>query len=321
MTRLIDESAKGVYAIAATPFSDDGSLDLDSTARMVEFYVESGCTGLTILGIMGEAPKLAPEESVAFTKRVLEVAAGRIPVVVGVSGPAFDPMKALTAQVMNLGAAGVMVAPMGGLNTDEKVEGYYHSVCRLLGDTPIVLQDYPQTTGVHFATGVLNRLFADLPTLKILKHEDWPGLRKLSQFRASEQAGAHRRISILVGNGGLFLPLELARGADGAMTGFAYPEMLVKVCDMHAAGDADGAEDLYDAYLPLLRNEQQMGIGLAFRKETLRRRGVIASAATRAPGPKLDRDDHADLTRLLDRLEARLAEMGGRTDFYPAVAA
>ena len=92
--------------------ADDGSLDLDSTARMVEFYVESGCTGMTILGIMGEAPKLAPEESVACTKRVLEVAEGRVPVVVGVSGPAFDPMRALAGQVMDLGAAGVMVGPV-----------------------------------------------------------------------------------------------------------------------------------------------------------------------------------------------------------------
>jgi 4-hydroxy-tetrahydrodipicolinate synthase len=321
MVQLIDETARGVYAIAATPFADDGRLDLDSTARMVEFYLDCGVTGLTILGIMGEAPKLAPEESVAFTKRVLEVTKDSIPVVVGVSGPAFDPMKALTGQVMDLGAAGVMVAPMGGLNTDDKIENYYHQVCRLLGDTPVVLQDYPQTTGVHFSVPVLTRLFAALPTLKMLKHEDWPGLRKLTQFRASEAGGAHRRISILVGNGGLFLPLELARGADGAMTGFAFPEMLVQVCDLHAAGKADEAEDLFDAYLPLVRNEQQMGIGLAIRKETLRRRGVIASAATRAPGPKMDRDDHADLTRLLARLEAALAQRGGRTDFYPAAAA
>lgn len=320
MVQPIDETARGVYAIAATPFADDGSLDLDSTARMVEFYAECGVTGLTILGIMGEAPKLAPEESVTFTKRVLEVADGRMPVVVGVSGPAFGPMQALTGRVMDLGAAGVMVAPMGGLNTDEKLEGYFHAVCRLLGDTPIVLQDYPQTTGVHFSAALLNRLFAGLPSLRILKHEDWPGLRKLSQFRAAEAAGAHRRISILVGNGGLFLPLELARGADGAMTGFACPEMLVRVCDLHAAGNTEAAEDLFDAYLPLLRNEQQMGIGLAIRKETLRRRGVIASAATRAPGPKMDRDDHADLTRLLGRLESRLAEMGRVSDFYPAAA-
>lgn len=305
----IDETAKGVFAISATPFGDDGALDLDSTDRLVDFYLGSGVSGLTILGVMGEAPKLAPDESVAFTRRVLDRVGGRVPVVVGVSSPALDPMTALTKEVMDLGAAGVMVAPMGGLNTDEKIEGYFHAVCAALGDTPIVLQDYPPSSGVWFSTALLNKLFADLPTLRVLKHEDWPGLRKITQFRAAEARGERRRVSILTGNGGLFLPLELARGADGAMTGFAFPEMLVRVCETYA-DDPQAAEDLFDAYLPLVRYEQQIGIGLAIRKETFRRRGVIATAATRAPGPKLDADDHAELDRLLDRLERRLAELG-----------
>lgn len=306
----IDETAKGVFAIAATPFTDDGAIDFDSTDRMVRFYIDCGVAGLTVLGVMGEAPKLAPEESIAFTQRVLDAADGRIPVVVGVSSPGLDPMTALTRRVMELGAAGVMVAPMGGLNTDEKIERYFHAVCEALGDTPIVLQDYPPSSGVNMSPALLNRLFADLPTLKVLKHEDWPGLGKLSRFRAAEAEGGRRRVSVLVGNGGLFLPLELARGADGAMTGFAFPEMLVRVCDMFAAGDAEAAEDLFDAYLPLVRYEQQVGIGLAIRKETLRRRGIIATAVTRAPGARLDADDHSELDRLLARLNRRLAALG-----------
>lgn len=314
---MLDETAKGVFAISATPFAEDGSVDLESTDRLVEFYLDSGVTGLTILGVMGEAPKLAPDESVAFTKRVLAAVDGKVPVVVGVSSPAFNPMAALTRQVMDLGAAGVMVAPASGINTDEKIENYFHSVCDLLVDVPIVLQDYPPSTGVWFSTALLNRLFADLPSLKVLKHEDWPGLRKVTQFRAAEAAGDRRRVSILVGNGGLFLPQELARGVDGAMTGFAFPEMLVRVCDLHAGGDPDIAEDLFDAYLPLVRYEQQVGIGMAIRKETLRRRGVIASATTRAPGPSLDANDHAELTRLIDRLQRALASKGLESSFYP----
>tara|TARA_R110002126_G_scaffold35040_48_gene108288 strand:- start:4670 stop:5638 length:969 start_codon:yes stop_codon:yes gene_type:complete len=317
--QTLDETAKGVYAIAATPFTEDGALDLESTDRMIEFYLDCGVAGLTILGVMGEAPKLAPEESVAFTKRVLAAVGGKVPVVVGVSSPAFDPMSALTKQVMDLGAAGVMVAPAGGLNTDEKIENYFHAVCRVLDGVPIVLQDYPPSTGVWFSTPLLTKLFADLSALKVLKHEDWPGLRKITQFRTAEAAGAHRRISVLVGNGGVFLPQELARGADGAMTGFAFPEMLVQVCEKHFAGDTDGAEDLFDAYLPLIRYEQQIGIGLAIRKETLRRRGVIATAVTRAPGPALDGHDQDELTALLARLDRALASQGADTAFYAPV--
>jgi len=199
-----------------------------------------------------------------------------------------------------------MVAPMGGLNTDQKIEGYFHAVCNALGDTPIVLQDYPPSTGVWFSTPLLTRLFSDLPSLKVLKHEDWPGLDKLSQVRrASEQSGL-RRVSILTGNGGLYLPQELARGADGAMTGFAYPEMLVEVVKLYQTGEAAAAEDIFDAYLPLIRYEQQPGIGLAIRKETLRRRGLLTSAKTRAPGPSLNADFHRELDGLIGRLEARL---------------
>jgi len=304
---MLDETAKGVFAIAATPFTDDGALDFDSIDRMVDFYVECGVSGLTILGIMGEAAKLSNEESAAVASRILARLDGKIPVVVGVSAPSMNAIQSLTKKVTDMGAAGVMVAPMSGLHTDQQIESYFHSVCESLGDTPIVLQDYPPTTGVWFSTPLLNKLFTDLPSLKVLKHEDWPGLRKLTQFRAAEAAGDRRRVSVLVGNGGVFLPQELQRGADGAMTGFAYPEMLVQVCNLHADGKPDEAEDLFDAYLPLIRYEQQIGIGLAIRKEIFRRRGVISSARTRAPGPTLDETDHSELSRLISRVEARIS--------------
>src|SRR5262249_9439833 len=109
-------------------------------------------------------------------------------------------------------------------------------------------------------------------------------------------------------------PQELHRGADGAMTGFAYPEMLVQLCETFFAGRAEEAEDIFDNYLPLVRHEQQIGIGLAIRKEILRRRGAIASAAVRAPGPRLDRDDSEELDRLMHRLRPPVAAPAKRPD-------
>ena len=312
MTRLLDESAKGVYIIAATPFADNGALDLDSTDRMTDYYLRVGCDGMTILGVMGEAPKLSPEESVQFAERVLARVAGRIPVIVGVSAPGMTVMKSLTDKVMQLGAAGVMVAPNAGLKTDEAIEAYYASVIRALGaGVPIVLQDYPALTGVNMSIGCVNRLLKAHDSIKVLKHEDIPGHRKLTKVRAAEASGDRkRRVSILVGNTALYLPQELRRGADGANTGFAYPEMLVDVCRKFFAGDVEGAEDLYDIYLPVVRHEQQPGIGLSIRKEILRRRGVIASAHVRAPGGMMDSDDHKELDSLIARLERKLADRG-----------
>ena len=144
----------------------------------------------------------------------------------------------------------------------------------------------------------------------MLKHEDCPGLAKLSSIRAASERGEVRRVSILTGNGGgLFLPEELTRGADGAMTGFAYPEMMVDVCRAFAAGDIEKAHTIFDAYLPLARYEQQAGIGLAVRKYILAERGVIASAAIRKPGPKLSAADIADIARLTVRQTRRLVEI------------
>ena len=309
---ILDESAKGVYIIAVTPFAGDGSLDLTSTDSLVEAYLESGVTGITILGIMGEATKLTAEESRTFAKRVINRVNGRVPVVVGASSPGFAPMRELTLSVMDMGAAGVMVAPPSSLRTDDQIYNYFEMVGETLGSSvPFVLQDHPVSTGVQMTTSVILRIIKAVPSCVMLKHEDCPGLAKLSAIRASSELGDTRRVSILTGNGGgLFLPEELTRGADGAMTGFAYPEMMVQVCRADASGDVERAHDLFDAYLPLARYEQQPGIGLAVRKYILAKRSMIASAAIRKPGPKLSVQDIADIELLIERQTKRLREIG-----------
>jgi len=304
----LNEQSRGVYIIAATPFADDGELDLASADSLTDFYLEKGVTGMTILGMMGEAPKLSDDEPLAIVNRVLKRVDGRVPVVVGVSHASNRHVERLSSAAMDQGAAGVMLAPAPNLKTDEQVYGYYATLARSLGpQVPICLQDFPQSTGVHTSVAVINRLVDDFPQLVMLKHEDLPGMRKLTEVREQAAAAGRRRISILVGNGGLFLPQEMLRGADGAMTGFAYPEMLVQVCRLFDQGQSEAAEDLFNLYLPLLKHEFQYGIGLALRKETLRRRGVIRSAYVRRPGPTLTATDHAELTRLIGRLERSLA--------------
>jgi 4-hydroxy-tetrahydrodipicolinate synthase len=310
MTQL-DESAKGVYVIAVTPFTDDGALDLRSTDSMVDFYLDCGVTGLTILGILGEATKLTAEESRVFVQQVLTRVAGRVPVVVGASSVGFAPMKELTDSVMDMGASGVMIAPASAVRTDDQILAYFEMVNVTLGDkVPWVLQDHPLSTGVQMSTAVIRNIIQSYSRCVMLKHEDSPGLAKLTAIRAASDRGEVRRVSILTGNGGgLFLPEELERGADGAMTGFAYPEMMVDVCRAHEAGNKDLARDIFDAYLPLARYEQQAGIGLAVRKHIMAERGVIASAALRKPGPKLSALDIADIALLTKRQVHRLKEI------------
>jgi len=306
MTRL-NETAQGVYVIAVTPFHADGGIDLESTDRMVDFYLSAAATGLTVLGMMGEAQKLTIDESQLIVRRILARVAGRVPVVVGVSAPGFAQMAALTQMVMEDGAAGVMIAPPSSLRTDDQIVAYYTQAAGFIGDVPFVLQDFPLVTTVQMSVPAIRRIFTDLPSCVCLKHEDWPGLDKITALRAD--GFLNRRISILCGNGGMFLPEEMARGADGAMTGFAYPEMMVDVVRHMQAGTRDRAQDLFDAYLPLARYEQQPGIGLAVRKYTMARRGIIASAALRRPGGALNANIVAEVERLILRQEKRLKEL------------
>ncbi|MBW0367032.1 dihydrodipicolinate synthase family protein [Ensifer adhaerens] len=293
--------SKGVYAIATTPFFEDGSIDFNSIDKLTDFYEESGCTGVTILGIMGEAPKLEPEESRAIVKRV--VSRSKIPVIVGVSAPGFASMRSLARDSMEMGAAGVMIAPPPALRTDDQIVNYFAGAVEAVGqDVPWVLQDYPLTLTVVMAPGVIAKIIANHSSCLMLKHEDWPGLEKISKLRAMQKAGELREFSILCGNGGLFLDFEPERGADGAMTGYGFPDMLTELMELSAARKRDEAHDLFDAHLPLIRYEQQLGIGLAIRKHVLKRRGVIATDAQRKPAQMLTPTARAEVDYLLARL-------------------
>ena len=305
---LLTAENRGVFVISVTPFHPDGSIDWDSLDRVTDFYIEQGATGLTILGMMGEAPKLTQEESREISRRVI-ARAGKVPVVVGVSAPGLAAISELSSEVMGLGAAGVMIAPPNTLRTDAQIANYYRLACEAAGaETPVVLQDFPLATSVQIDTALLGKIIEELPQIVMLKHEDWPGLAKISALRKAEAAG-RRRISILCGNGGVFLPEEMQRGADGAMTGFGYPEMLAEVVRLSDAGEIDRAHQIFNAYLPLVRYEQQPGVGLAVRKHVLAKRGAIASSAQRRPGAGLDAEAIAEVEALIARQERRLKEL------------
>lgn len=298
----LDSTASGLFPIAPTPFYPDGRIDVASVDTLMERYLAAGATGVTVLGIMGEAPKLEPEESLDIAARFVKGMAG-LPVIVGVSAPSFAAMRSLSRAVMDKGAAGVMIAPVPSLRTDDQIVTYYRQAIEAIGDdVPFVIQDYPLTLSVQMTPGVIRRIVQEHPSCVMLKHEDWPGLEKISTLRGYQEDGSLRPISILTGNGGMFLDFEMERGADGAMTGYAFPEMLADVVRLQKEGARDAAHDLFDAHLPLLRYEQQQGVGLAVRKYVLMRRGFIASDAQRKPGAALTAAARAEVDYLLLRL-------------------
>jgi len=299
----LDHTAKGVYPIAPTPFHADGQVDFTSIDRMTDFYREVGSTGMTVLGVMGEAPKLDGAEALEIATRFIRRAEG-LPVIVGVSAPGFAAMRSLARNAMDRGAAGVMIAPPNTLRTDDQIVTYYRQASEAIGeDVPFVIQDFPQTFSVVMTNNVIRRIVQENAACVMLKHEDWPGLEKISALRGFQADGSMRPISILCGNGGLFLDFEVERGADGAMTGYAFPDMLCDVVRLQAEGQRDAAHDLFDAHLPLLRYEQQQGpTGLAVRKYVMAKRGIIASDAQRKPGVALSAKAKSEVEYLLSRV-------------------
>jgi 4-hydroxy-tetrahydrodipicolinate synthase len=298
----LNGTEKGVYAIAPTPFLENGDIDFPSIDRLVDFYQDAGVDGITVLGALGEAPKLTAEEAAAVGERFLDRSG--IPVIVGVSASGYAAMSALTERVMARGAAGVMIAPPPSLRTDDQITAYYRGAAAAIGpDTPFVIQDFPLTFSVVMAPDVIRRIAAENANAVMLKHEDWPGLDKISRLRALEAEGSMKHLSILCGFGGAFLDFEVERGADGAMTGYCFPEMLVDVVRLAAEGQRDAAHDLFDAHLPLIRYEQQPGAaGLAVRKYVLHRRGILGTDAQRSPGPKLTVTAREEVDYLLSRV-------------------
>jgi len=301
---------KGVIAIATTPFNNENTIDYESVDSLSEYYLESKVSGVTILGVMGEAHKLNIEEQKLLIKRYIKKLFNSVPVIVGVSNPGLDNLELLSKFSMDNGASGVMISGYNGLKNDDQIKNYFNQVIDRTQDIPICLQDYPPTTNVYFSESVINNIMESHPSIEMFKHEDCPGHNKLSRLLRYRDSNLNKKFSVFVGNGGLYVPQELERGADGIMTGFAFTEMLVTLYNLFVSDEKEKAEDLFDIFLPLIRHEQQFGIGLGLRKFVLQKRGIIKSLNVRSPGPILTKDDVVEINHLLNRLNSKLIEKG-----------
>ncbi|MFN8378077.1 MAG: dihydrodipicolinate synthase family protein [Anaerolineae bacterium] len=293
----MDNPITGIYNILATPFTADRAVDYSSLRRLVEFQIDKGAYGLTILGVLGEAAKLTVEERTQVMETVLEVVAGRVPVVVGASHPDAAQRIGLSKAAIAAGALGVMIAPppMPGY-TDDDLIALYAEVASAV-DAPIVVQDFPPVNNVTMTAEMLARLAEQIPNARTLKLEDPPLMEKISAIRARTD-----QFAILGGLGGMFLLEELWRGAAGTMTGFAFTEILVSVYQAWQAGDRAKAEAIFDHYLPLIRYENQPVINLTIRKELLYRRGAMATPLLRTPFTPIDAGTLDELTWVLARV-------------------
>lgn len=287
---------EGVYSIIPTAFTESGDFDPPSQRKVVDLFISSGINGLTALGVTGEVARLEEHERATVLQSVVDHVAGRVPVVAGTSADGTRTCISYSRQAKQLGAAAVMVSPprMPKLNS-AAVVNHYKALADAV-DLPIVVQDYPPITGFAMEPALLARIAKEIPSARTIKLEDPPTPFKTARIL---EASAGTPVQIFGGLGGVFLLEELISGATGAMTGFAFPEILVRIMKHWRAGEPDAAADVFYRAVPLMRFEFQEGIGMAIRKDVLRRRGALASAATRAPAGGLDAPTRQALDRVL----------------------
>jgi 4-hydroxy-tetrahydrodipicolinate synthase len=295
---------RGVFSVLPTPFDSSGELDLPGLGRVIDLYLGAGVNGLTALGVTSEVARLEDRERSILLDAILKRVDGRVPVVAGATSNGLRTTIAHTRSAKAAGAAAVMVSPPQlARPAGDTLAGYYASLASAV-DIPIVLQDFPPVSGFTMEPAILARIAREVPAVRAIKLEDPPTPWKTA--RILTETGP--KISILGGLGGVFLLEELLAGASGTMTGFAYPEILVRIVALFQAGKVDEATDIFYRYVPLMRFEFQQLLGISLRKHVLVHRGAITDATIRAPGAKPDAATLAALDRLLGWLRQTYKE-------------
>ena len=284
---------KGVFPVLVTPFTDSGDLDIESMRNLVRFELDSKVDGLTILGITSEAHKLQDEEREKIIGCVVDEVNSKIPVVVGCGHFSTEIAIKLSKKAQDIGADATMVYPQQLLKPNPNAVIEHYKKIRSKLDIEIVIQDEPNFAKVHMDIETIKKL-SDLD-FKYIKLEDAPTPHKISEIRKN----ITREMTIFGGLGGVFCLEELFRGANGIMTGFAYPEILKDIYCKFISGEINETKKIFYKYLPLIRYEAQPQIGLSIRKEIYRIRKIINSSYCRKPSLNADEITIKELNDLI----------------------
>ncbi len=298
------KTLNGIHFMLPTPFSAEGPVDAGPFERLLGAAGAAGCRGVVCLGVMGEAHRLTDAERSSVLEAVASKA-GRLTVTVGISAESEHVAAQRAQEAERAGATAVMASPARLAKPNPEATFSYYAAIQEAVDIPIVVQDLPEQTGVHMDPAFIGRLNSELPGAKYLKLEDPPTPPKVTRVLAV----TGDRMGVFGGMGGGFLFEELQRGAVGTMTGFAYPEVLTAIHRRHSEGDVEGARDIFYRWLPLIRYENQQGIGLSIRKHVMAKRGFLHLPDVRKPSPAIDEATRAELDDILDSLDLDVSNL------------
>ena len=290
----------GIWPVAPTPFNEDGTLDLEGMARVLDCMVDQGVDGLCILANYSEQFLLSDAEREILTRHCLEHLAGRVPVIVTISHFATDIAVARARQAKDMGAAIVMMMPpYHGALLKGTPEQSFEQVARV-GEAgiPIMLQDAP-LSGVELPVPLLVRMAREIEMLKLFKIE-CPGTA--AKLRSLIAEGGDAIEGPFDGEEGITLLADLEAGATGSMTSALIPERIKPVITAYLGGERAAAEAAYARVLPAINYENRQ-CGFRATKAAMKEGGVIRSEVCRHPIPPLHPATRAGLIELLRPLD------------------
>jgi len=299
---------QGVFPVVPTTFKDDGSLDLESQKRCIDFMIDAGSNGLAILANFSEQFALGDDERETLTGAILAHVAGRVPVIVTTTHYSSQVCALRSRRAREAGAAMVMVMPPYHGATirasEEKIFEFYARLSESSG-IPIMIQDAP-VSGTALSAAFLARMAREIEHVCYFKIETAGAASKLRELI---RLGGDAIEGPWDGEEGITLLQDLEAGATGAMTGGGYPDGMRLIVDAFAAGRRDEAFEHYRRWLPLINYENRQ-CGLLAAKALMKEGGVIASEAPRHPLPALHPAVRAGLIENARRLDPIVLRWG-----------
>lgn len=299
---------RGIFPVVPTTFHEDGTLDLPSQKRCLDFMIDAGVDGLCILANFSEQFLLSDEERDILTRAALTQVAGRVPVIVTTTHTSTRVCAERSRRAQDMGAAMVMLMPPYHGATfrfgEAAIQRFYQAVSDAI-DIPIMVQDAP-AAGTALSTPFLAKLAQEVEQVSYFKIETAGAATKLRELIS---LGGEAIEGPWDGEEAITLLADLEAGATGSMTGGGFADGIRPIIDAHRAGDLDQAFALYQRWLPLINHENRQA-GFLAAKALMREGGVIACDAPRAPWPAMHPEVHRQLIDIARRLDPLVLRWG-----------
>jgi dihydrodipicolinate synthase/N-acetylneuraminate lyase len=290
--------------VVPTIFDDQGCLDLEGQRRCVDFMIDAGSNGISILANFSEQFVLSDEERDLLTIEILKHVRGRVPVIVTTTHFSTKICAERSRRAQDQGAAMVMVMPPYHGATIRVAPAGIRSFFERLSDAisiPIMVQDAP-VSGTLLPASFLAQLATEIEHVAYFKIETPQAAAKL---REMIELGGDAIEGPWDGEEAITLMADLDAGCTGSMTGGGYPDLIRPIIDDYMAGNRMSAMDHYARCLPLINHENRQ-CGLLTAKILMKEGGIISSDTGRHPIASVQPATRAALLEIARGLNAKV---------------